>query len=142
MPLTEVDEAEFDRLARLEGLTLVDFRADWCGPCHRFDTELAKVASRHPNVTFVAIDVEREVHLAASARIQSLPTIILMRDGWLLHRSSGLKTANELDKLIDKAESSELPDSVVTPGVGQQLIGRLTGRQRPIRLVPPPASGA
>ncbi|MCW6530196.1 thioredoxin TrxC [Sphingomonas sp. MMSM20] len=87
-----IDNAGFDRLMRLGTLpVLVDFWAEWCGPCRMMASQFeAAAAALEPAVRLAKVDIEAEQALAARYSIQSIPTIALFKGGRELGRQSGL----------------------------------------------------
>ena len=80
---------------------LVDFYAEWCGPCTMMKPILLDVAERMGDgITILSIDVDKEKELAVQYRIQSVPTLIIYKNGKQLWRQSGLISANALTKLL------------------------------------------
>ena len=80
---------------------LVDFYAEWCGPCKMMKPILLDIAERMgDDITILSIDVDKEKELAVQYRIQSVPTLIIYKNGKQLWRQSGLISANALTKLL------------------------------------------
>ena len=80
---------------------LVDFYAEWCGPCKMMKPILLDVAERMGDaVTILTIDVDKEKELATKHRTQSVPTLIIYKNGKQLWRQSGVISANALTKLL------------------------------------------
>ena len=80
---------------------LVDFYAEWCGPCKMMKPNLLDVAERMGDgITILSIDVDKEKELAVQYRIQSVPTLIIYKNGKQLWRQSGIISANALIKLL------------------------------------------
>ena len=64
-----------------DGIVLIDFWAAWCGPCRQFGPIFEKVSERHPDARFVKVDTEAEPELAQRYGVNSIPTLIVYRDG-------------------------------------------------------------
>ena len=80
---------------------LVDFYAEWCGPCKMMKPRLLDVAERMSGkAKVIEIDVDKEKELAERYRIQSVPTFIIFKNGEQLWRQSGAISANALTKLL------------------------------------------
>ena len=84
-----------------KGVVLVDFYANWCGPCKMLRPVLSSVAETHDDVKVVSIDVDEAENLAMSYGISSIPCIIKFKDGNELERSIGFKSKEEIEKLIE-----------------------------------------
>ena len=86
---------------------LVDFYAEWCGPCKMMKPILLDVAERMGDaVTILTIDVDKEKELATKHRIQSVPTLIIYKNGKQLWRQSGVISANALTKLLKEYQEN------------------------------------
>lgn len=80
---------------------LIDFYAEWCGPCKVMKPHLLDVAERMgDNAKIVTVDIDKEKDLAERFRIQSVPTLIIFKQGKQLWRQSGVISANALTKLL------------------------------------------
>jgi thioredoxin 1 len=98
-----VTESSFAELADAPGLTILDFWAGWCGPCLRFAPIFETVSAHYPDVTFGKVDTEAEPALAAAFGVQSIPTLVVIRDGVLLLQQAGALPEHVLDNLVREA---------------------------------------
>ncbi len=82
-------------------LTLVDFFATWCGPCKQMHPVLEQLkASKGEDLRIIKLDVDKNEALASAYRIQSVPTLMLFRNGELLWRQSGAMSLADLKALL------------------------------------------
>ena len=80
---------------------LVDFYADWCGPCRRFGPEISKYAEAHKDqVVVVKVNVDDREDLARKYGISGIPAIRLFRDGNLVAQTTGAVSADELENWV------------------------------------------
>ena len=88
MEIINGNESEFNNLVS-NGIVLVDFYATWCGPCKMLAPVLEEVAQELPTVTFAKVDVDQDPSLAGKYGIQSIPHLILFKDGQAVDQISG-----------------------------------------------------
>ena len=93
-----------------EGLVLVDFWAEWCGPCRSFAPVFERVSERHPDAVFGKVDTEAEQALAAAFQIMSIPTLMVFRDQVLLYSQPGSLPEDALEDLIQQAKALDMDD--------------------------------
>lgn len=96
-------QQSFSQLVKGNTPVLVDFYADWCGPCKMMKPILEELKSKlGDNVKIVKIDVDRNPQIAQQFRIQGVPTLMIFRNGQSLWRQSGVVQANQLAKIIQQ----------------------------------------
>jgi len=84
-----------------KGVTLVDFHADWCGPCRMLAPVLEEVSKEIKGKASVGkVDIDKEQKIAAQFQITSVPTMILFKDGKEVNRLVGLRNAEAIKELI------------------------------------------
>lgn len=94
---------EFDDIVK-EGVVLVDFYADWCGPCKMIAPILAELSSElDGSADIVKVNVDEEGTLAQRFDVMSIPTLILFKDGKPVGRKTGFLPKPELEKFIQSA---------------------------------------
>jgi thioredoxin 1 len=110
MATTPFTQDDFEQLTGATGITLIDFWADWCMPCHRFAPVYEKVSEKHPDITFAKVDTEAEQELSLELGIVSIPTIMVIRDGVLVFQHSGMLPENLLENVISQAQALDMDE--------------------------------
>ena len=97
-----LDKAEFDKKLASEKLLLVDFWAAWCSPCKMLAPVIEQLAEEYVGkVTVAKVDIDENQELAVRYGIQSIPTVMLFKDGKPFAKEIGLKPAAAFTKIID-----------------------------------------
>lgn len=109
MPTTELTLAEHDSTVA-EGIVLIDFWADWCGPCKRFAPVYEAVSEANPDVVFAKVDTEAERELAERYGIRSIPTLVAYRDGIPVHAQAGALPQPALEDLLAQVRALDMDD--------------------------------
>ena len=110
MATIDITEATFEATVTGEGITLVDAWAEWCGPCKRFGPVFEKASEEHPDATFAKLDTEANQDLAVKLQIQSIPTLMVFRDGILVFRQAGTMPPAALEDLISQVKDLHMDE--------------------------------
>ena len=100
MATLELSAGNFGETVTAQGITIIDFWADWCGPCRQFAPIFEEASAKHPDIVFGKVDTEAERQLASDAQITSIPTLMAFRDGVLLFNQAGALPGAALEQLI------------------------------------------
>ncbi len=107
---TTLTRETFEETVLSDGITLVDFWAEWCGPCRQFGPIFEQTAEENPDVTFAKIDTEAEQVLAGSLGIMSIPTLMIFRDGIQLFNRPGALPKAALDDLLRQVRELDMDE--------------------------------
>ncbi len=90
------------------GIVLIDFWAEWCGPCKRFGPVYEDVSEQHDGIVFAKVDTEAEQALAAAVNITSIPTLMAFREGILVFRQPGALPKESLQSLVEQVSALDM----------------------------------
>ena len=110
MATVELTQENFNEVVGSDGLVLVDFWAEWCGPCKMFGPVFEKSSETHGDITFGKVDTEAQVELAQAFQIRSIPTLMAVRDGVVLYSQAGALPAASLEDLIGQLRAVDMEE--------------------------------
>ena len=108
MATVELTQDNFNEVVGGDGLVLVDFWAEWCGPCKMFGPVYEKSSEQHADITFGKVDTEAQGELAQAFQISSIPTLMAVRDGVVLYSQAGALPAASLEDLIGQLRAVDM----------------------------------
>lgn len=108
MASLELTAENFDSTITGNEIVVVDFWADWCGPCKMFAPTFEAASEKDPEIVFGKVDTEAEQSLAAAAGIQSIPTLMVFREKILLFSQAGALPPAALDDLITQVKGLDM----------------------------------
>ena len=100
MSAIRLNNDNFDRVRENEGVSLLDFYADWCGPCRMVLPIVDEIAAEREDLLVGKINVNDNPELAREFGVISIPTLIVMKDGKIINRSSGAKNKEKILEMI------------------------------------------
>lgn len=97
-----IDAQKFNEI-KGSGKLVVDFFADWCGPCKSLGPILEELSTDYPEVTFVKVNVDESQQLAREFGVMSIPYVFMLEDGEIKNRFLGFQDKESVKKELDKA---------------------------------------
>jgi thioredoxin 1 len=101
---------QFEQTVTKDGIVLIDFWAEWCGPCRNFAPVFENASEEHPEITFAKVDTEAERDLAGALQITSIPTLMAFRDGVRVFNQAGALPAPALKQVIEAVEGLDMTE--------------------------------
>lgn len=101
MSVMKITSENFEQeVLKSEKITLVDFWADWCGPCKMLSPIVDEVASLHPEVKVCKVNVDEEPELAQQYNVMSIPLLLVFQNGSIKQKSVGVISKSQIEALI------------------------------------------
>ncbi|MBO5019909.1 MAG: thioredoxin [Clostridia bacterium] len=91
MSVISVNKTNFEQIKSSDKTVLLDFYADWCGPCRMVSPIVDEIAKENPQYLVGKINVDEEPELAAAFAVASIPTLVVIKDGKIVNQSTGAR---------------------------------------------------
>ncbi len=101
MSVLTVNKKNFEDVKRNDKPVLLDFYADWCGPCRAVSPIVDEIAKENSQYLVGKINVEQEQELARTFKIFSIPTLVVIKDGKVVQKSAGVRPKSEILAMLE-----------------------------------------
>lgn len=110
MPVVNLTAEEFESTIENNEMVILDFWAEWCGPCKQFGPIFEAVSEKHPDIVFAKVNVEEQQELAGMFQVRSIPTLVFMREKIVVYSNPGLIPEGDFEKGIEQLKSLNMKE--------------------------------
>ena len=100
MSAIKINKENFEEIIKEKSIVLLDFYADWCGPCRMVAPIIEEIAQERPDITVGKINVDDEPELAEAFGVVSIPTLVVLKDGKVTNQSAGARPKAQILALL------------------------------------------
>ena len=100
MSVIKVNQNNFDEILASEKPALLDFYADWCGPCRMVAPILDEIAEEREDIKVCKVDIDEQPELASRYRVMSVPTLMVLKNGQIMEQSIGAKPKHQILAMV------------------------------------------
>ncbi|MBF0629199.1 MAG: thioredoxin [Magnetococcales bacterium] len=110
MATIALNKDNFEATVTGNDIVVIDFWADWCGPCKAFAPIYDRVSAKFPDVVFAKVDTDREQELAGAFEIRSIPTLMIFRESTILFVQPGMVPEAALTDLVERVKQVDMEE--------------------------------
>ncbi len=100
MKVININKDNFNEVINTDKTVLIDFYADWCGPCRMVSPIIDEIASERDDIVVGKVNVDKENELASQFKVYSIPTLVVMREGKVVSQKTGAKPKGQILAMI------------------------------------------
>ncbi len=108
MATVDITEQTFEGIIKSNDIVIIDFWAEWCGPCKSFAPTYEAVSEKYEDIVFGKVDTEAEQALGSHFQIRSIPTLMIFREEIVLFSQAGALQASQLEDVIGKVKEIDM----------------------------------
>lgn len=108
MATIQLTSENFKDVINNNDIVIVDFWAEWCGPCKSFGPTFEAASEKYPEIAFAKVNTEEEREMAAGFNIRSIPTLMVFREQVILYAEAGALPASALDQLVEQVKGLDM----------------------------------
>lgn len=101
MAVLKINKNNFESVKNSDKKVLIDFYADWCGPCRMMSPIVDEIADEREDILVCKVNVDEEPELAEAFEVFSIPTLVIMQGGKVLEKSAGARPKGQLIAMLD-----------------------------------------
>ena len=102
MSVLSVTKSNFEEVKKSEKTVLLDFYADWCGPCRMVSPLVDEIAKENPQYLVGKVNVDSEMELAAEFGVESIPMLVVMKNGEIVNKSVGARPKAQILAMLSE----------------------------------------
>ncbi len=110
MAIVNLNAENFNETAEKNPIMIIDFWAPWCGPCRQFAPIYEETATEYPDIVFGKVNTEEEQDIAGYFKIQSIPTVMIIREGVIVFAQPGMLPKEGLKDVIEQVLALNMDD--------------------------------
>jgi thioredoxin 1 len=108
MATIQLTSENFKDVINNNDIVIVDFWAEWCGPCKSFGPTFEAASDKYPEIAFAKVNTEEEREMAAGFNIRSIPTLMVFREQVILYAEAGALPASSLNQLVEQVKGLDM----------------------------------